>query len=62
MPTWAEIAGQDRVIARLRAAITGGRVHHAYLFTGGAGVGKRRTALALASALNCLQHPGEGCH
>jgi DNA polymerase III delta' subunit len=61
MPAWGDIAGQERVIARLRAAIAGGRVHHAYLFTGGAGVGKRRTALALASALNCLQAPGEGC-
>jgi DNA polymerase-3 subunit delta' len=61
MPSWGDIPGQDRVIARLRAAIAAGRVHHAYLFTGGAGVGKRRTALALASALNCLQRPGEGC-
>ena len=61
MPTWADIPGQDRVIARLRAAIAQDRVHHAYLLTGPTGSGKRRTALALASALNCLEHPGEGC-
>jgi DNA polymerase III delta' subunit len=61
MPTWREINGQERVIARLRAAIAQDRVHHAYLFTGGAGAGKRKTALALATALNCLQAPGEGC-
>jgi len=61
MPTWGDIPGQDRVIARLRAAIAQDRVHHAYLFTGAAGVGKRRTALALASALNCLQSPGDPC-
>jgi DNA polymerase III subunit delta' len=61
MPTWADIPGQDRVIARLRAAIAQQRVHHAYLFTGAAGSGKRRAALALASALNCLETPGDPC-
>jgi len=49
------------VIARLRAAIARGRVHHAYLFTGAPGSGKRATALAFASALNCFVNPGEGC-
>jgi DNA polymerase-3 subunit delta' len=56
-----ELRGQDRAIARLRAAIAADRVHHAYLFTGPAGSGKRTTALALASALNCETAPGEGC-
>ena len=49
------------MIARLRAAIAQDRVHHAYLFTGGAGSGKRRAAQVLAAALNCLTRPGEGC-
>ena len=49
------------MIARLRAAIARGRVHHAYLFTGAPGSGKRATALAFASALDCLTAPGEGC-
>jgi len=57
----SEIVGQDRAIARLRAAIAADRVHHAYLFTGPAGSGKRATALALAAALNCDTAPGEGC-
>jgi DNA polymerase III delta' subunit len=57
----SEIRGQDRAIARLRAAIAADRVHHAYLFTGPANSGKRTTALALASALNCVNAPGEGC-
>jgi DNA polymerase III subunit delta' len=65
VPRIADVLGQDRVIAQLRAAITRGRVHHAYLFTGPPGSGKRATALAFASALNCLAHPdeplGEGC-
>jgi DNA polymerase III delta' subunit len=61
VPRFADVLGQDRVIAQLRAAIARGRVHHAYLFTGAAGSGKRATALAFASALNCFTAPGEGC-
>jgi DNA polymerase III subunit delta' len=61
VPRLGDLQGQDRVIAILRAAIGGGRVHHAYLFTGPPGAGKRDAALALASALNCLEAPGEGC-
>ncbi|HTJ41382.1 MAG TPA: DNA polymerase III subunit delta', partial [Kofleriaceae bacterium] len=61
MPRFGDVLGQDRVIARLRAAIARGRVHHAYLFTGAPGSGKRATALAFASALNCFVNPGEGC-
>jgi DNA polymerase-3 subunit delta' len=61
VPRLSDVLGQDRVIARLRAAIARGRVHHAYLFTGAPGSGKRATALAFASALNCLNAPGEGC-
>ena len=61
MPSLGDIQGQDRVIGILRAAIARGRVHHAYLFTGAPGSGKRDTALALAAALNCLEAPGVGC-
>lgn len=61
MPGLAEIRGQDRAIARLRAAIAADRVHHAYLFTGPPGAGKRATFVALAAALNCDTAPGEGC-
>ena len=61
MPRLSDIRGQDRAIARLRAALSGGRVHHAYLFTGPAGSGKQATAMALAAALNCRNAPGEGC-
>jgi DNA polymerase III delta' subunit len=61
VPRLGDIQGQDRVIGILRAAIERRRVHHAYLFTGAAGSGKRDTALALAAALNCLEAPGVGC-
>jgi len=61
VPRLIDLRGQDRAIARLRSAIAGGRLHHAYLFTGPPGSGKRTTALALAAALNCVRFPGEGC-
>ncbi len=61
MPTFADLHGQDRAVAVLRAAIARGRLHHALLFAGPSGVGKRTAALALASALNCEVAPGEGC-
>jgi DNA polymerase-3 subunit delta' len=58
---FASIVGQDRAVTRLRAALAGGKAHHAYLFEGPEGVGKRTTALALAQAWNCESRPGEGC-
>ncbi|HTX54720.1 MAG TPA: DNA polymerase III subunit delta' [Candidatus Baltobacteraceae bacterium] len=48
------IFGQDRAMALLRSAWTGGRLAQAYVFSGPAGVGKRTAALALAQAVNCL--------
>jgi DNA polymerase-3 subunit delta' len=49
------------VVAQLRRAVKGGRVPHAYLFTGPPRAGKHTTAIALAAALNCEVAPGEGC-
>ncbi len=48
-------------MAVLRQAIEHRRLHHAFLFSGPSGVGKRTAALALASALNCEVAPGVGC-
>jgi DNA polymerase-3 subunit delta' len=50
---FSEIIGQDRVLRLLRQALQHGRLPHALLFAGLDGVGKRRTALALAKVLNC---------
>jgi DNA polymerase-3 subunit delta' len=58
---FASIVGQPRALERLRGAAAAGTAHHAYLFDGPAGVGKARTALALAQALNCDERAGEGC-
>ncbi len=55
-----DIEGQPRAIALLEAGLRAGRLHHAYLFTGPAGVGKEQAARAFAQALLCGERPG-GC-
>jgi DNA polymerase-3 subunit delta' len=47
----AQVLGQERAIATLRAAIQSGRIHHAWIFHGPAGVGKFTTALAFAALI-----------
>lgn len=46
-----DVVGQERAVHTLRAAIRSGKVHHAWIFQGPAGVGKFTTALAFAAAL-----------
>ncbi len=52
-PILAWIRDQDEVIERLRGAVREDRVAQSYLFHGPRGVGKTRTAIGLAQALNC---------
>jgi len=58
---FAEIIGQRHQLDILRLALANNRLHHAYLFTGPEGVGKRTTALALAMALHCTEKNGDFC-
>ena len=61
MATLDRIRGQSRVVEILQRAIAQDRVPHAYLFCGPAGAGKMTTALALATAIQCIDAPGRGC-
>jgi len=54
---WDRIRGHDEPRRRLQAAFERGRLAHAYLFVGIAGVGKRRFAVELAKALLCERPP-----
>ena len=58
---FSEIIGQEKPLETLRAALANGRLHHAYLFLGPEGVGKRTIALAMAQALHCDEMDNDFC-
>jgi DNA polymerase-3 subunit gamma/tau len=50
---FSQLVGQSHVSRALSSALSRGRLHHAYLFTGTRGVGKTTIARILAKCLNC---------
>jgi len=58
--TFAQMVGQEHVVQALTNALTQGRLHHAYLFTGTRGIGKTTVSRILAKSLNCTGPDGTG--
>jgi len=58
---FAEVLGHSKQLDSLRAALVNQRLHHAYLFVGPDGVGKRTIAVALAKAVHCSESAADYC-
>jgi DNA polymerase-3 subunit delta' len=59
--SFAEIIGHQKPLEILRAALANRRLHHAYLFLGPDGVGKRTVARWLAQAIHCGRGDNDSC-
>jgi DNA polymerase-3 subunit delta' len=56
---WQRVRGHEAQVEGFRRAVRRGRLAHAYLFTGPAGIGKRLFAVELAKALFCEGNTGD---
>lgn len=60
---FSDVVGQEHISRTLKNAISGNRIHHAYLFCGPRGVGKTTSARIYARAVNCSNpQDGEPCN
>ncbi len=55
--SFSDLVGQDAVVRTLQAALSGGKLAHAYLFSGPRGSGKTSAAKILARCVNCAHGP-----
>jgi DNA polymerase III subunit delta' len=58
---FSQIVGHQKQVEIVRQALNNGRLHHAYLFVGMEGVGKKTIALDLAKAIHCSAATGDFC-
>jgi len=58
---FSQIIGHQKQIEALRLALATERLHHAYLFVGAEGVGKKTIAFGLAKAIHCSVAVGDFC-
>ena len=61
MLRFQDIVGHQGQIELLRRAVDRDRLHHAYLFAGPDGAGKRTVATALAGAVQCSEGGADAC-
>src|SRR6476661_7375146 len=59
--SFAEVIGHTKQLAILRSALSAARLHHAYLFVGPDGIGKRTAAIAVAKAIHCEESIEDFC-
>lgn len=60
-PMWKDIPGHSRIKDLLRDYCTSGKVPHALLFAGPAGLGKTAVAVEFFRAMNCAMGRGDAC-
>ena len=58
---FSEIIGHEKQSENLRLSLLNGRLHHAYLFIGPDGIGKRTLGLAMAQAIHCPELKNDFC-
>jgi DNA polymerase III subunit delta' len=58
---FSEIVGHEKQSENLRLSLLNGRLHHAYLFIGPDGIGKRTLGLAMAQAIHCAELENDFC-
>lgn len=58
---FSELVGHSKQLRSMQAVLGNQRLHHAYLFVGPEGIGKRTIALAVAKAVHCSEKSGDYC-